>query len=155
MERMTERRPPNGISSRILTCLPETALQHVPFAYMRQWYYWQPDVLQRYGCLPRTSCLLPKPAEQVYFGGLTQEKDRFVLVPEDLFEQRRFALLLQFARHTLPDASLYVRLAYCAQAERVLADEDEVILSSSLFDALEADRQARSVMYWFRLSRRS
>jgi hypothetical protein len=79
-------------AARLRMCAPATALKYVSSEYMRQWYQWQPGVLFRYG----------KPSfseePEIYFGGLTVQKHLFVLVPEELYEQRRRSLLFQLAR---------------------------------------------------------
>lgn len=126
-------------AARICICTPATALKHVSSEYMRQWYQWQPGVLFRYGMLSEGA--------EVYFGGLTVQKHLFVLVPEDLYEQRRRSLLFQLARERLGTNDTAVLLSYCALAEQ------EIIQDCSARDhpALDAEARARQVSYWIRL----
>lgn len=142
---MSEPLQPTGeqslehIAARILVCSPQSGLQRIATDWMRQWYRWQPGVLFRYGRLD-----LPGKGAETYLGGLTARKDLFVLVPEDLYEQRRRALLLQLARERLrleDDATLY---AYCDLAEQTSHD-------GSNQPAWDAEARARQVSYWLKL----
>ena len=128
-------------AARLRMCAPATALKHVSSDYMRQWYQWQPGVLFRYGMLS----FLEEP--EIYFGGLTVQKHLFVLVPEELYEQRRRSLLFQLARERLGTNDTAVLLSYCQLAEREIVED----CSPRDHPALDAEARARQVSYWIRL----
>lgn len=128
-------------AARLRICAPETALKHVSSDYMRQWYQWQPGVLFRYGMLS----LSEEP--EIYFGGLTVQKQVFVLVPQELYEQRRRSLLFQLVRERLATNDVAVLLSYCELAEREIVED----FSPRDHPALDAEARARQVSYWIRL----
>src|SRR5258708_37392158 len=81
--------------SGILVIGREEGLGPVKEEGMRQWYDWQPGVLFPYGRLSESG--------PFYFGGLTREKDRFVLVLANRYNAYRRELLCELARQALGD----------------------------------------------------
>ena len=131
------------MAAHIRICSAGTMLKHVCTEEMRQWYDWMPNVLFRFGRFR-----FPGESARVYEGGLTTEKNLFLLVPHVLYQQHRRALLIQLAREHLGITNPTALRAYCRRAEQELTVSAELYLCDDT--VLDVERRVRQVSYWAR-----
>lgn len=123
------------VSDAIHVVSREEGLGRVEDDGMRQWYDWQPGVLFPYGQFTASG--------PFYFGGLTRERDRFVLVEAKTINSSRRALLWELAQKALGAVEAPVVEAYCDRMEREWAED-----FTHPNEAFQADALSRQVGYW-------
>ena len=99
----------------------------------RQWYFWQPGVLQ----------MSPIPAAPGYLGGLTRDAARLVLVRQEAYHRRRRFLLSAYAQR-LGMRSPEAIEAFCDQAEQEVIEDP----NPRPHPVFAAASEASQLSYW-------
>ena len=108
-------------------------LESIPDEGTRQWYFWQPGVLQ----------MSPIPAAPGYLGGLTRDGKCLVLVRQERYHQHRRSLLGAYAQRLGIRSSEEVE-AFCDQAEQEVIENP----NPRHHPAFAAASEAAQLAYW-------